>query len=230
MGERKWLIAAIASGAYLSRIQERHVGFQWDYFSWEIHEPSRLRLRADDILKTHPAPARNTSTVESFVNYADTAYLSCRVLMLASMFTHAEALYCAAQTLEKYMKALLLQRDGAVPVFAHNLAKYAKVLGDEFVASEFLEVCERLSPMAEAGRYPDHKLQGWGHPIELLAFLDSFVSHCRDLLSLPTGTRNIINELLNQEPNGNPVMAAAITAVRDKNHFLDVLTRFEAKT
>jgi HEPN domain-containing protein len=199
--------------------------FQWTHYPWEDPSlsPAAKPLVANDIFQSQVAPRKHPATVEGLVDYADSAYLSCRILMISSTLVHNEALYCAAQTFEKYMKAILLQRNQNIRPYKHDLVKLANALGDEFSDPEFLQVCERLSPFEEAGRYPDHLVDRWSYPIEFLAFLDSFVAHCRDLLRLPAGTRTAIASLLAQDPQGNPVMRAAITAIRDKNHFLSQL-------
>jgi HEPN domain-containing protein len=187
--------------------------------SWDSHDA--LPLRADDVLITIHQPSPPV-TAEGLMLYADMSYLACRILFLASTTLHAEALYCASQVMEKYMKAILLTR-GAPHRNIHALVPLAERLGGEFTDPEFLTLCARLQNFAVAGRYPDHRLAAWSYPLALLTFLDSFVVRCRRLANRPAASFNVIRAPLAQETQGNPVMEAAIRAVRDNNRYLATL-------
>ncbi|MBK7782031.1 MAG: HEPN domain-containing protein [Ardenticatenia bacterium] len=205
------------------------MAFTWTYVPWQASEPVQPRpLDPDVLLHVFPRPKPNPSAAD-WAFFADVSYLSCRILMLSSQATHFEALYCAGQTIEKYMKAIWRHRAGATARTNHALVVLAELLAltypdlDEFADSSFLETCRRLEPFDVGGRYPDTTLGGRAHSLELLTFLDGFVAHCRDLLGLdPAAPINLVASVLGQ--GGHSIMLAASEAVREENHYLDALT------
>jgi HEPN domain-containing protein len=139
--------------------------------------------------------------------------------------THPEALYCAAQTIEKYLKAILVARTGNPHRDQrHDLVKLAHAVAaqaPEFAAQEFIGLCKQLQPFAIAGRYPDSNYAEWSFSLELLTFLDGFVAHCRHLIDLPPDLPDALNWMLRDELRlfaSNEVMRAARVAVTDNNH------------
>jgi HEPN domain-containing protein len=171
---------------------------------------------------------RRQPSVADLVFYADVAYAPARVLTQASEAVHAEALYCVGQTIEKYLKAVWLAKSGSQATTGHDLSLLALTLAETyadltaFADPEFVMLCEHLQPFEEAGRYPDHKLDGWGFDPELLTFLDGFVAHCKRLLT-DLGVPNsdtAIAQTLRQPGASNPVMAAATRAVAEHNRYL----------
>jgi HEPN domain len=178
----------------------------------------------DEILTAENAP-QETVTTDGYIQYGDIAYLSCRILMLASMAVHPEALYCASQTIEKYMKAILISRAESVRGRGHDLVRLSRALQGEFLDSQFVLICERLAPFEEAGRYPDNTVPAWEYDLSLLTFLDGFVVHARAAAGMSPGCINLVKYLLTQDASGNPVLAAAVQAVREQNrHIAELLT------
>jgi hypothetical protein len=175
---------------------------------------------------------RSAPSVVGMVAYGDIAWVACRVLMLSSRYTHPEALYCAGQTIEKYLKALLLARGqpitetrGRREFPTHDLPLLASRLGGEFADPEFLQLCRTLQPFEIAGRYPDHDLDRWEHDLALLTFLDGFVARCRALIDpgLPA-LPEIVPAMFAERP-GNPAMRGAQEAVADNNGLLPAPSR-----
>lgn len=198
----------------------------WVYHPWQPKpwdKSDGLPLKADQVLEITSQGSSTQPDVEHWVIYADQAYLACRILMLSSRHIHYEALYCAQQTLEKYMKAILCkeQRLGRV---GHDLNELAHLVGQahqEFNDQEFLKVCQKLTQFEEAGRYPDSDVDIHEHDLSLLTFLDFFVTHCRDILSFNQGLWNTIAEYWN-EPQ-NRTMQAVRQTLEDNNRYLGQL-------
>jgi HEPN domain-containing protein len=221
------------------------VTYQWSFREWgksRSPKDNPIELHADALLWPLVGAAKEPS-VEGFMEYADQAYIGCRVLMLASEAVHPAALFLAGQVLEKYMKAILLSRGRTFKqVMAaarapkelriangHYLEGLANGIGDEFADKEFIEVCRRLQPFETAGRYPDHSLDGWMYTLQLLTFLDEFVLHGRELIGRHP-MHNYVREVAEQDTYPNPVMAAAVAALRDQNRQIDVLAAWEPAT
>jgi HEPN domain-containing protein len=208
-------------------------GNEWSYIPWLSSE--RIALRFSELLETQPAQVTFGNKLPDFIRYAEMSYLACRILMISSMAVHPPALYMAGQTVEKYLKALLLKLHQDPPK-THNLRKLAgrvhasllefpvvQQAAGRFDDIEFLRLCDHLGHFDNAGRYPPEKIGRWRYSLNLLAFLDEFVVRCRELIGVSRNTPNVVAELLEQEPNDNLVMAAAITAVRDNNHRVEEL-------
>jgi hypothetical protein len=203
-------------------------------------QPPRTSAEVTALRARQRTEQRRPPTVGEYVAYADVAYVSARLLTLASEAVHPEALYCVGQTIEKYLKAIWLKKaEQAAPAgtqpaapITHDLSWLALTLAQTYVDlaafadPEFIKLCEHLHPFEEAGRYPDHKLDGWGFDPELLTFLDGFVARCKGLLG-DLGEPNrmtAIARVLTQPAGHNPVMAAATRAVAENNrHLLGLL-------
>ena len=198
----------------------------WTYYPWALPGgppvTAPVALNWHDLVITQPSNARPTPTLQGMMQYADMSYLSCRILMLSSTAVHPVALYMAGQTIEKYLKAVLLTRQPHVPR-THKLTKLAAQAGAPFANQEFLQMCQHLEIFDIAGRYDDHALAGWKYSLNLLAFLDAFVARCREILQVPSHTPNLVEELQTQHSGDNPVMAAAVVALRDNNRHLHQL-------
>lgn len=196
--------------------------------NWRIHEWKAGRtkeLRASDILRPargeEPAPS-----VAGMLNHAENSYLACRVLFLGSQVLHPPALYMAAQTIEKFLKAILLFR-GEEPGLTHNIAALARSAGDPFDDREFVAVCEDLGPFEVAGRYDDgHDYVAWRYSLDLLSLLDVFVVQARwQINTVPDGYENRAARLLSEQSGNNVVIQAAQEALRDGNAMLDAIVR-----
>lgn len=200
--------------------------FVWTYHEWEPLDGDVAAARplvADTLLQTVQSGRRPPVSVDGLIQYGDIAYLSCRILMLAAMAVHPEALYCASQALEKYMKAVLVHRSQSSKGYQHGLVRLAHALAGEFADPEFLLVCERLAPFEEAGRYPDNTVPEWEHNLNLLTFLDGFVVHARRSAGMGPNTFNMVRYLLEHDAAGNAFVGAAIAAVRQGNHYVQEL-------
>ncbi|MGI8551275.1 MAG: HEPN domain-containing protein [Dehalococcoidia bacterium] len=196
--------------------------FHWSYRNWT--EGQEHQLVADEILHLEEAELTHIADIGNLVFYADKAYAACRILMLSSRELHFEALYCAQQTMEKYMKALLLSAGRKVGKH-HCLEQFAGEVKEdhpEFGDGEYVELCRRIEHFEVAGRYPDHNLDRWEYELELLTFLDEFVFHCRELLRIRSMSPNTLADLLAGAPE-NKVMAAAKVALRERNARLESL-------
>ena len=196
----------------------------WVYHPWQggsgpWDSDDGLPLRGNTLLPT-PHPERAPTVAAALMLYGDQAYLACRILALSGPALHPEALLSAARAIEHYLKAVLLATRGERPTRTHDLARLARRLGGEFADPEFLALCRRLSRVAAVGRHPDRVLTAWGAPLELLTFLDGFVAHCRRRAGRSPMAFNVIGELLRQETHGDPLLAAAIEAVRRNNRYL----------
>jgi HEPN domain-containing protein len=207
---------------------------RWTYYPWQTS--AAVQLKFDDLVITQPSSLERGDWLPDFIVYADMSYLACRILMISSITVHPAALYMASQTIEKYMKALLLSVGQTEVPRTHNLTTLAsrvcsaiansgadQAIGDLFSEGEFLKLCEQLKKFDIAGRYPPQGLAGWRYSLNLLTFLDEFVARCRALIGIAHNTPNTIANLLTQETADNLVMAAAVAAVRDNNHHVDVL-------
>lgn len=207
---------------------------RWTYYPWLTSVPVPLKFA--DLLETQPSSIERGDWLPDFIHYAEMSYLACRILMIASTTVHPTALYMASQTMEKYMKALLLRTGQKEVPRTHNLTNLARrvhgaltnrsvdrSIADLFADQEFLKLCEHLKKFDIAGRYPPEGLAGWRYSLNLLSFLDEFVVRCRGLIGIARNTPNTVGALLTQDTANNTVMAAAVTAVRDNNHHLDAL-------
>ncbi len=205
----------------------------WTYYPWLAS--TKAQLKFSDLLEVQPSSLKPEDRLADFIYYAEMSYLACRILMISSVTVHPAALYMASQTIEKYMKALLLRLRKKVPRI-HQLTKLTKevrkafadsnvdpALAKAFADEEFLMLCEHLEKFEAAGRYPPEGLAGWQYSLNVLAFLDEFIIRCRNLIGIGNNTPNIVRNLLTQEPAGNVVMAAAIAAAQDNNHYVDEL-------
>jgi hypothetical protein len=204
----------------------------WTYYPWLSAIPRHLRF--DELLETQPSSSKRGDWLPDFIQYADMSYLACRILMISSTTVHPAALYMAGQTIEKYMKAVLLRLGQKVP-HTHNLTRLAgkvcHALADAgngegasmFADAEFLNLCEHLARFDIAGRYQPEGIAGWRYSLNLLSFLDEFVVRCRGMIGIASNTSNIVGALLQQNTKDNTVMAAAVTAVRDNNRHIDAL-------
>ena len=210
---------------------------EWSYYPWQMPSgplvDSPVPLRCEDLLGIEKSSV-NEATAQGMVYYADMSYLCCRILMISSRAVHPAALYMAGQTIEKYLKAIIIDRrrrppdqDGVLRRWgrdSHDLTKLARRAGTPFnLDQEFLKLCELLTQFNIAGRYPDNELANWTFGLNLVAFLDAFVARCREELHMPSHTPNLIAALLMQNCGGNPVMEAAIRALRDQNWHLNEL-------
>lgn len=206
---------------------------RWTYYPWT--DPASVQLRFADLIETQPPLLTYKDRLPDFVQYADMSYLACRILMISSITVHPAALYMASQTIEMYMKVLLLKLREEIPR-THRLTRIATQVYDAlakssvdpsitslFANEEFLKLCTHLQKFAVGGRYPPKDMAGWRYTLNLLAFLDEFVVQCRALIGISRNTPNIVASLLGQETSSNSVMEAAVTAVRDNNHHVDVL-------
>ena len=133
----------------------------------------------------------------------------------------------AAQTIEKYLKAILLDRGRNIGGHRHDIVALCKAVGDPFTDVEFLAVCDSLSPFEIAGRYDDgHELENWEYSANLLSLLDVFAVRCRALIGTqPERYRNNAAALLMQSSKGNAVMPAAEIALKDNNEMLVYLVQ-----
>ena len=211
---------------------------------WTTAHGTRSRRVEAGRLVWAAAQSTTNPTVEGLVAYADSAYLSCRILMIASTAVHFEALYCAAQTIEKYMKAILLHDLGVTDYMVlgvpdasnhvvkvrgtHDLLLLAKAVAsqeshEEFGDPEFQALCTVVTPLEVAGRYPDNKISEIQYDLSFLTFLDGYVVHCRELLSVGPNAVNLVKRLLLPTAHENPVMQAARLAVRDNNRHIEQL-------
>jgi HEPN domain-containing protein len=178
--------------------------------------------------KAQHTERKHEPKVPDLVAYADVSYLAARILLLSSEAVHHEALYCVGKTIEKYLKAVWLAKAGSPAKTGHDLSLLALQLAEtyselpEFGDPELIKLCEHLQPFEEAGRYPDHRLDAWEFTPELLTFLDGFVGHCRTLIIQLQGPLpfDYVEALLGQPVGTNPVMTAAVTAVRDNHRTL----------
>jgi len=208
-------------------IAAMEVQMTWPYYPWRLPgDPpvdSPIRLRHKNVLITAPSDPGALTSLDMIV-HADISYLSCRILMLSSRVVHPAALYMAGQTIEKYLKAILLASGRDAPRH-HRLVKLANCVGAPFDDEEFLELCRHLEPFNVAGRYPDHPLYAWRYSLNLLAFLDAFVVKCRQIAQMPPDASNVIAQLGRQDCGDNPVMAAAVIALQDQNRHLLELTQ-----
>jgi len=199
---------------------------KWSYYPWTIPGSppvnAPVALKCEDLVLTHPSNIRRWSRLQGMIQYADMSYLSCRILMISSRAVHPVALYMAGQTIEKYLKAVLLTRQQRVPR-VHKLTKLAELAGAPFASQEFVKMCQHLERFDIAGRYDDHPLGGWQYSLNLLAFLDAFVTRCRRIVQMPSNTPNMVANLQRQDSGENPVMAAAVRALQDNNWHLNEL-------
>lgn len=199
---------------------------KWSYYPWSVpgappvHSP--VALKCEDLIITQPAKSPRVPELQGMIRYADMSYLSCRILMISSEVVHPVALYMAGQTIEKYLKAVLLTQKKPIGRH-HNLTKLAGQAGAPFASQEFVKVCEHLKGFDIAGRYHDHALGPWQHSLNLLALLDAFVIRCRQIVQMPSDTPNVIGQLQTQDSGDNPVMAAAVIALREHNRHLHEL-------
>ena len=195
---------------------------------WRIHQwesPIWKPLRLGDILRLQRGTPAKPS-VAGMIKHAEISYLSCRILFLSSRSVHAASLYMAAQTIEKYLKAILLDREEPFR-HGHNLVALAEAVGKPFTDHEFLAVCESLAPFEVAGRYDDgHDLEAWGYTLDLLSLLDVFAVRCRAMVkTTPEGYANKVAELLLQPSKSNACMQAAEVAIKDNNEMLGYLVQ-----
>jgi len=199
---------------------------KWSYYPWSVSgEPladSPVALKCEDLVSTQPAKSPRVPKLQGMIRYADMSYLSCRILMLSSTVVHPVALYMAGQTIEKYLKAVLLAQQKPIRTH-HNLTQLAGQAGAPFASQEFVKVCQHLKAFNIAGRYDDHALGPSRHSLNLLAFLDAFVVCCRQIVQMPSDTPNLVEELQTQDSGDNRVMAAAVIALRDHNRHLHQL-------
>lgn len=203
---------------------------EWVYHDWISGE--LRKLVAEDLLRVRKASAKGEATVEGFWRHADVSYIACRILFLTSEATHRAALYMAAQTVEKYLKAILLASKRLSGQETrrkrHKLKELAEKAGRPF-EGEFRNFCEILEPFEVAGRYDDgHDYTGWEYSINVLSLLDWFVAVSRNVLtnlglSRPA-EQGPVWQILLQDSAGNPFMSAGSEAVRHRNRALrDIL-------
>jgi hypothetical protein len=199
---------------------------KWSYYPWTVRGgppvEAPVALKCEKLIITRPAKSARVPKLQGMIQYADMSYLSCRILMISSTVVHPVALYMAGQTIEKYLKAVLLAQQKPMPR-THKLTELAGQAGVPFTSQEFVKLCQHLERFDIAGRYDDHALAGWIYSLDLLAFLDGFVVRCREIVQMPSDTPNRVANLQGQDSGDNPVMAAAVTALRDKNRHLDEL-------
>jgi HEPN domain-containing protein len=212
----------------------------WSYYRWL--EAAPVPLKASDVLVTQSSPTgKKGDPLHHLIRYADMYYVACRILMLASYQVHPPALYAAGQAAEKYMKALLLHLTGTYPR-GHDLTDLAARVHEALVSvdpasaplftdREFVELCQHLTEFDIAGRYQPRTVDSWRYHLNLLGFLDAFVVKCRELLAFSPAHPNVIRSLLMQNSEDNQVMAAAINAFCDNNHYTRKLSNpAEAQT
>jgi len=202
---------------------EKHRESEWRIHQWE--SPIWKPLRLADILRLQRGTPAKPS-VAGMIKHAEISYLSCRILFLSSQSVHAASLYMAAQTIEKYLKAILLDRRKS-DRRGHNLVTLANAVGEPFTDHQFLALCESLSPFEVAGRYDDgHDLETWLYSLDLLSLLDVFAWRCRGMIkTTPTGYTNKVAELLLQPSKKNACMQAAEVAIKDNNEMLGYLVQ-----
>jgi HEPN domain-containing protein len=215
----------------------------WVYHDWNSGQPRKLV--AEELVRVEMASAEGKPTAEGFWKHADISYLACRLLFLAGEATHHAALYMAAQTVEKYLKAILLAQatwkthtepDKKVDykriraaLGKHDLRRLAELVRGVFEEPEFIAFCEILDPFEIAGRYDDgHLYAGWAYSINVLSVLDRFVALCRkELASLGLSRpaeQDPVWQILVQDTTGNPFMSAGSEAVWHRNRLLrDIL-------
>jgi len=198
---------------------------EWTYHFWwehrgEVDQPRPLQ--ADHIVTVHLLEQRSEPIVDDWLRFMEIAYMSCRVLMIGSSFLHPEGFYCAAQTIERGMKAIMMHRGLNRPKgkHGHDLKELATILGGEFSDPQFIELCRRLTVFQEAGRYPDSDLSHFVYPLTILTFLDGFVVRCRELCGKPRGSRSSTADAIAIGRQGHEVQQAAAVAICDKNRFL----------
>lgn len=197
----------------------------WTYHFWWSHRGDVDQpqcLRADHIIEMHWLKTRHTPRVDDWLMYMEMAYMSCRLLLISSTVLHLEAFYCAAQTLERGMKAVITHRglDVLKGQKGHDLPALAESLGDDFNEAEFIELCRRLQSFQEAGRYPDNDVSHFAYPLSILTFLDGFVVRCRALCGNLAGSSSWTSIAVTEGRSGNEVQQAAVVAICDNNRFL----------
>jgi hypothetical protein len=138
-----------------------------------------------------------------FLMKAEEDYVACRALFMLNLTS--TAYYHLHQSIEKYLKAFILDRgidyhiskckeqhsagtgiDNSILcrcLMGHKLEKWAKLCGldDEFfLDTQLIADLTVLSHLVEVPRYPQDKVQSWGgSPISLIHFLDEFVFEMR---------------------------------------------------
>ncbi len=195
----------------------------WQIRDWITGRSKRMTLA--DVMLVRRAPAKLGPSVAGMLWHAEVSYMACRILFLASEEVHPAALYMAAQTIEKYLKAVLVSRGEQTRGHGHDLVALVEAAGGDFIDTNFRGVCESLNDFEVAGRYADgHDLAAWHYGLDLLSLLDVFAVRCRALIApLPQGYVNHIAKLLAQDSTENEVMRAAELAVKDNNHMLGYL-------
>ncbi|HXF50811.1 MAG TPA: HEPN domain-containing protein [Dehalococcoidia bacterium] len=200
---------------------------RWFYHEWDTGK--RETLNASRLLQITRRSKPHEPSVEGYKLHADQSYIATRILFLASTATHHCALYMAAQTIEKYLKSLLMARGQDVSRFGHKLVELAREAGAPFDDEEFVRLCGDLGPFEIAGRYADgHDYVGWQYRIDLLSVLDRFVLMCRQVLIQESPdvlrSRDPIMEVATQDGVTNPLMAAAQQALVHHNRaVIDIL-------
>ncbi len=202
----------------------------WEYVHWITGDP-RL-LKAKDLFEIKKGEPRPPSAL-GYWRHADISYLACRLLFLAGEALHHAALYMAAQTVEKYLKAILLalgKSVGDASLRTHNLRRLAQEAGPPFNERPFADFCGILSPFEIAGRYDDgHDYAGWRYSINVLAVLDRFVAVSRKTLAGLGTTRPVesdpLQQILRQDGSMNPFMMAGTMSLVHRNRLLQDILR-----
>lgn len=217
----------------------------WTFRPWRGDSPRALR--AGDLLHAEPKKVAAGSRSIEFLPYADEAYVTARFMLLADCDLYLPGLYFVGQAVEKYMKALLLdhrEKDRLARLFdptsakraplaplkkrLHDLKALAQDIGavhSEFKDAEFIEVCSRLTSFEVLGRYPDHAVESWGYSRNIIAFLDKFVVHCRQLLQVdPRQDRaDLIHILLTSGSPDSLGICGLVLTLAEENDFLPEL-------
>jgi hypothetical protein len=197
------------------------MSYAWTYRRWgdDATRQSERPLQASDLLASAVGTNRHPPTTDDWLRYMEVAYLSCRILMIASTTVHLEALYCAGHVLERGMKAVMQFRGMTIPSGhkGHDLEGLCNAIGDEFTDPEYVKLCQLLQPFQEAGRYPDHRLVAHAHSLNLLRFLDSFVLHIRELVGKHDGSDSQMAKLKTSSMGANAVEKATLIAMSDQN-------------
>ncbi|HKR06396.1 MAG TPA: HEPN domain-containing protein [Bacteroidia bacterium] len=94
--------------------------------------------------------------IERWETGAKEAYKTAQVLFSLERYNHA--LFFCHLTVEKMLKALVVQKTLTHAPYEHNLLKLSNLSGLEF-AKEQLDILDEISAFNISGRYDDYKLE-----------------------------------------------------------------------
>jgi HEPN domain-containing protein len=128
----------------------------------------------------------DTETLE-WIEFAEHDYLTSKTLLTVHRIPNEIVAYHCQQTAEKYLKAILVQNDLAVP-FIHDLLKLNREAQKVLPSLKELEkTCELLTPFGTATRYPGSTMIiGPEHIPSVVAWADSIRHDIRVHFNLST--------------------------------------------